>query len=237
MKKLLLFIPILLLIILSACSEKPKEKPEPEKQVNTPPEIHQVIVNEKKDASTYSYINVTENDKNYWIAVTKMNVDKGDTLFFSQSMEMKNFESKALNKTFETILFIDKISTPENPASVVPHPKIKPVEKTEVKINRQKGSVSIKELFVNKNSYKGKEIIVEGKVTKLNKEIMHRNWIHIQDGTNHNGEYDLLVTSNDLVTVGLYVVMEGVVALDKDFGAGYSYPILIENARLIKQTK
>jgi len=233
MKKLFLLIPIFLAIILSACSEKP----EPEKQVNTPPEIHQVIVNEKKDAGTYSYINVTENDKNYWIAITKMNVNKGDTLFFSQSMEMKNFESKALNKTFESILFIDKISTPEKPESIVPHPQIKPSEKTEVKVKRQNGSTTIEALFTNKKTFNGKKITVEGRVTKLNKEIMHRNWIHIQDGTNHNGEYDLLITSNDLVTVGSYVIMEGVVAIDKDFGAGYKYPILVENAKLIKENK
>ncbi|PIW70139.1 MAG: hypothetical protein COW08_03440 [Ignavibacteriales bacterium CG12_big_fil_rev_8_21_14_0_65_30_8] len=237
MKKLILLVPVILLISLSACSENPKDKPETEKQINTPSTIHEVIVNEKMDAGTYTYINVTEKDRTYWIAVTKMEVNKGDTLFYSQSMEMKNFESQALNKTFDSILFIDKISTPEKPASIVPHPEIKPAEKTEVKVNRQKGSITIKDLFANKNSYKGKMIIVEGKVTKLNKEIMHRNWIHIQDGTNFNGDYDLLITSNDLVTVGSYVIMEGVVATDKDFGAGYKYPILVENAILIRKNK
>ena len=62
---------------------------------------------------------------------------------------------------------------------------------------------------------------------------MGKNWFHIQDGTTNNGDFDLTITSAAEVKVGDIVTIEGVVALKKDFGAGYSYEVIIEEAKLI----
>ncbi len=67
---------------------------------------HTATVEEKIDAANYTYLQVTENDKTYWIAVTRMEIEIGETVYFSQAMEMKNFKSESLDRTFESILFV-----------------------------------------------------------------------------------------------------------------------------------
>lgn len=74
---------------------------------------------------------------------------------------------------------------------------------------------------------------------KYNKQIMHKNWIHIQDGTDYSGKFDLTVTSMDSVQVGNTVTFKGIIRLNKDFGAGYVYDVIMEEAKAsdIKPTK
>jgi hypothetical protein len=64
---------------------------------------------------------------------------------------------------------------------------------------------------------------------------MKRNWIHIQDGTGGENEFDLVITSDQEVQVGDIIVAEGKVAVDKDFGSGYFFPVLIEDAKVNKE--
>ena len=64
---------------------------------------------------------------------------------------------------------------------------------------------------------------------------MNRNWVHIQDGTDNNGDFDLLITSDETVKVGDIIVAEGTLAIDKDFGAGYFYTVVIEEAKIISE--
>jgi hypothetical protein len=58
--------------------------------------------------------------------------------------------------------------------------------------------------------------------------IMNRNWIHIQDGT--GDKLDLTVTTTENIALGSVVTLKGTIALDKDFGAGYRYDIIMEGA-------
>ena len=62
---------------------------------------------------------------------------------------------------------------------------------------------------------------------------MNVNWLHMQDGTEFNGEFDLTVTTAATAQIGDVVTLKGTVTLNKDFGAGYFYTIIIENATLI----
>ena len=66
---------------------------------------------------------------------------------------------------------------------------------------------------------------------------MGRNWVHIQDGTEYNGKFDLAITTKDMVNKGETVVFEGPIQLNRDFGAGYTYDVIMENARLLSNTK
>lgn len=100
------------------------------------------------------------------------------------------------------------------------------------KIDPTPGGIKIAELLANKEKYAGQTVRVKGKSVKVNNMIMDRNWIHIQDGS-VEGE-DLTVTTTDNVTVGDMVVFEGVITLNKDFGSGYKYDIIMENAKVIK---
>ncbi len=59
---------------------------------------------------------------------------------------------------------------------------------------------------------------------------MELNWVHIQDGTEFEGKFDLTATSIESFEVGSTVILEGILALNKDFGYGYKYEILLEKA-------
>lgn len=84
----------------------------------------------------------------------------------------------------------------------------------------------------NKASLAGKTISAQGKVVKVNNGIMGRNFVHVQDGTGDAGNDRLIVTSKQTANVGDQVTISGVVVIDRDFGAGYSYPLLIEDASI-----
>jgi hypothetical protein len=107
-------------------------------------------------------------------------------------------------------------------------------EKIGESITPCEGCIKISDLFSDLKSYSGKEIKVTGKVAKFNAEIMGKNWVHIQDGTEFEGEYDLTVTTSNTVAVDEIVTFKGKIVLDKDFGYGYKYKILMEDGVLLK---
>ena len=231
MHRLSIIILVLLAIGFTACEKKEEPKENVSKQAAMPAEnMHKVVVLDNMNASQYTYLKVKENDSEYWIAVPQMEVQKGETLYFGKSMEMKNFHSETLNKTFDSILFVDHVSkTPNEMTSVPNHPKLNTV-KEDVSVKPVSGGKTIAQIYTDKGSLAGKTVKVRGKVTKFNPNIMGRNWIHIQDGTGSANNYDLMITSKDIVKLGDVVVAEGTVAVNKDFGAGYSYPVMIEDA-------
>jgi hypothetical protein len=78
----------------------------------------------------------------------------------------------------------------------------------------------------------GKQISVKGKVVKVNNGIMGRNFLHLQDGTGDAKTNDLMVTSKQTAAVGDQITITGVVVLNRDFGSGYAYPLIIEEATI-----
>lgn len=94
--------------------------------------------------------------------------------------------------------------------------------------------ISIEELIKNKEKYNNQTVRLKGEVSKYNSHIMNVNWIHIKDGTSFNGKSDVTATSTTEVKLGDTISIEGKVTLDKNFGSGYIYDILIENATVIK---
>lgn len=106
--------------------------------------------------------------------------------------------------------------------------------KEDIKLDQAQGGITIAELFSNKSSYSGKIVKIRGKITKVNPAIMGKNWIHLQDGTEFNGQFDLTITSDLELQPGSIITIEGKIALDKDFGYGYSYPVLMEEGKLVE---
>ncbi len=94
--------------------------------------------------------------------------------------------------------------------------------------------VTIQALYAGKDRFKGQQIRINGKVVKVNNGIMGKNFVHIQDGTGSAGANDLTITTQDVVHVGDRVVVTGVVTIDRDFGAGYSYPLILEEATVAR---
>jgi len=153
-------------------------------------------------------------------------------LYFDKSMEMKNFHSDALNKDFESILFVDHVSqTPAESNEVPNHPKLT-TAKADITVKKLSNGNTVEQIYSDKTDLAGKTVKVRGKVTKFNPNIMGRNWLHLQDGTGSSNDYDLMVTTKDIVKVGDIVVAEGQVAVNQDFGAGYSYPVMLEDAKV-----
>ena len=97
-------------------------------------------------------------------------------------------------------------------------------------------AITVAEAFSNGAKWDKKKVIVNGKVVKVSTSIMKRNWIHIQDGTGSlkKKTNNLVCTSKDMAAVGDVVSVRGVLAIDRDFGSGYSYKAIIENAEFAK---
>ncbi len=86
----------------------------------------------------------------------------------------------------------------------------------------------------DKTTLSGNHVSFQGKVVKVNNGIMGRNFVHVQDGTGDaaSGSNNLIVTSKQTASVGDQVKVSGNVMLNRDFGMGYSYPLLIEDASI-----
>jgi hypothetical protein len=221
---------IITIFAFTSC-EKEKEEPKTATE-QVPAGIHSVKALETMNASNYTYINVDENGRKYWIAVPQMEVKVGETYFFSKSMEMKNFKSEALDRTFESILFVDDIARESDIKNMNQMHPVPTTTKEEVKVQKLKDGRTIGEIYREMNKLNGKSVKVRGKVMKYNEGIMKTNWIHIQDGTTSQNDYDLLVTSDTQVQLGQVIIAEGKLVTNKDFGSGYSYKALIENAKV-----
>jgi len=154
---------------------------------------------------------------------------------------MKNFESKTLKRTFASIVLGDLAGAPKGPhggATMAPlhAAAAKAPEAPDVKVDKAKGANARTVAEVNAKSVdlKDKPVVVRGKVVKYNGGIMGKNWIHLRDGSGvaGDGSNDLLVTTAEQAKVGDIVSAEGFVRTDKNFGSGYAYKVLIEDAKL-----
>ena len=84
--------------------------------------------------------------------------------------------------------------------------------------------------YAAKDQLAGKTIRVRGKAVKVSNAIMGKNWIHLRDGSGKAGSNDLTLTTPATVLPGQLIVAEGTLARNRDFGFGYKYDILIEDA-------
>lgn len=226
---ILLLIPLL---IFTACS-KSEESETQNKTAGNLTAVHTVTVEEVVQVSSYSYLRVTEGEKDYWMAVTKGNFEVGQVLTYDRAMEMKGFHSNELDRTFDSIFFVDQLGQKLG-AGTMTQPQKPVIEKENLKIEQPAGAVSISQLFSNVNSYNGKTVKIRGKVSKINTGIMGKNWIHIQDGTSSGENFDLTITTNDIANTGDIVTFEGKISVNKDFGYGYSYKLIMEEAKTQK---
>lgn len=197
-----------------------------------------VKVLEVEQVANYTYLLVKAKGPEYWIAVPTMAANPGETYQYQGGMLMEDFESKELGRTFDKVLFLEAIygesaGAQQHVQEVTPGSQVS-AAKSNVKVESVEGTVSIGELFSNPGTYEGKSIKIRGEVTKFNEAIMDRNWVHLQDGTEGNGKFDLTATSSEAFMVGSVVTVEGIVTLNQDFGYGYSYEILLEKTTEVK---
>jgi hypothetical protein len=233
-KSKLIFIIVLVILgaffvvtIIYSSSEK--------KKTTLPPGMHGVLVTEVIQTSNYTYLQVEENANKFWIAVVKSDSKPGDSVYYSKASEMKDFKSRELNRTFASIFFVDDPSSQlikEQPATqALTAKKVEIKRWTEVAVETPKGGITIAGLYGNPGGYAGKSVTIRGVVVRFNSQIMNKNWIHIQDGTDFSDRFDLTVTTKDSVAVGTTATFTGVIALNRDFGHGYTYDVIMEEAK------
>jgi hypothetical protein len=192
------------------------------------------------EAAGYTYAEVDTGKEKVWAATTTTPLNIGDMITFSTEMPMENFHSKAMNRDFPVLYFVSRFITDgasaasATSAMASAHDNIKPAPaaKAVEGINKVEGGNTIAELYADKLKLAGKTVRVRGQVSKSTSNIMGRNWIHIRDSSTLD---DLTITTGSTAALDAVVVIEGKLALDKDFGYGYVYPLIVEDATVIAE--
>ncbi len=251
MKKILCQIVLCftLIAVLISCSRKPKviapsESIETEKSAEVFPhehlpsvinesselasDIHTVTVLEVLPTVRYVYLRVSEEHDEFWIATLKREVTVGGVYFYQGGLLKTNFQSREHRRVFDRMFLVSSIIEAEHSQASKEETS---TGSTRVLISNA-GTTRIADLVREPAKYEGKVIQVMGECVKVNPNIMGRNWIHLQDRSAN--DFDLVVTSNAEVPVGRLVKMTGRVVLNRDFGSGYHYSILLEDGELLQ---
>ena len=235
-----------LLLPLAGCSKSADEPAAENAALATPvpPGMVRGEVLETMNAGGYTYVFMETGQDQRWAAAMETPVAVGDIVQTDQGMAMNGFTSKTLNRTFNVVYFVSSLQnlsgSSQSPVQVsgempAGHPDIGGGAAATVAvadIEAYEEGKDIAYVYANKDELDGNEITLRGKVVKYNPGILGWNFIHIQDGSGDAGagDYDLIVTTKANTAVGETVVLTGNLVLDKDFGAGYSYPVLLEDA-------
>lgn len=239
---------VLILVFVNAYASPQKMNPAPSKDIPSPKggasasTLSGKVV-ETMNAGGYTYVCLEKNGKKTWVAVPEMEVKVGQEVSLQPGQEMAGFASKSLNRTFDSIIFsAGPVSKPvevdaEKGGEKHAGSKAAVVKSTE-KISIEKASgpdaYSVGEIFARRSKLNKKTAVVKAKVIKVSAGIMGKNWIHLQDGSGDasKGTNNLVVTSQDLPAAGDIVTMKGTIYKDKDFGAGYKYSVIMEQATI-----
>jgi hypothetical protein len=217
---------------------------------------------ETMDAGGYTYMKIDTGLNQPWVAVPQSQVKVGEEVTYQPGMVMNNFSSKTLNRTFESIVFSsglagaaapqgsnDSFSNAVQAESGVPAATqaqaagsggsvgaVAPFSEINIEKAAGDNGYTISEIFEKTAALNGKTVRIQGKVVKFSPSIMGRNWIHIQDGTGdpNANTHDLVVTTSEQVKADDIITIEGVLTSNKDFGAGYKYAAIVEEAKTVK---
>ncbi|WP_243369914.1 DNA-binding protein [Geotalea sp. SG265] len=201
-------------------------------------------IQETMDSGSYTYVLLADGEKKTWVAMPQMKVVVGQELIFNCNNEMVNFTSRSLNRTFDRIYFCEppakqiggekdgimagKVSAGSAGAVAAPAERIK--------VDKAAGAnaYTVEELYSKRGELDNKAVAVKGKVVKFSAGIMGKNWIHVQDGSGDAKKRtnNLVVTSQDTAKVGDTVTVNGTLKADKDFGSGYKYDVIVEEAAI-----
>ncbi|WP_289054000.1 hypothetical protein [Carboxylicivirga marina] len=201
--------------------------------------VHKGIVKEVLNTSAYTYLQMLEGDSLKWLAIRKREVKMGATYYYPDGMEMVDFKSGELDRVFKRVIFLAAIHDfPPNSATyheAASSNKSAATKVEVVNINHDANSIPLAKLLAEVARYEGQRVVVKGQVVKYNQAILERNWVHLQDGTEFEGESKLIITTSHEVKVGDVVTFEATVVLDKDFGYGYRYDVILEEGKRIDE--
>ncbi len=237
-----------MVLVLAACSSAETTDNSGTEPAGTAPTAATAEVLETMDSGGYTYVRLQTADGEIWAAGPVTPVTVGDTIVLSGDMVMTDFHSQSLDRTFDTILFLSDLSKPGEPGAgnvVTPTDdaagdmatrSVRTLPVVEAgSVPKAEGGYTVAELYAGKTELAGTEVVIIGRVVRYNENIMGKNWLHIKDGSGQAGTDDLTITTATAVQLGDLVLVRGRVTLDKDFGAGYFYDLIIEDAAVTVQ--
>ena len=195
---------------------------------------------ETMDAATYTYALIDTGAAKAWVAAPQFIVKVGDTLAVADAMPMNDYRSKTLNRTFDVVYFSGNVRVNGKPALAPTAPAnsaaaAAPKAANLANIPRAPNGQTVAEILTEKNKFAGQPIAIRARVVKYNAQILGKNWLHLRDGSGGEGTNDLTVTTNAEVKVGDLVLVTGKLTTDRDFGSGYTYAAIVENATVVVQ--
>ncbi len=198
------------------------------------------------NASRYTYVQLDTGKETLWAAGPVFEVKVGDRVSVEGGMLAKNFKSKVLNRTFAELYLAGSITQAGSPGAVLAgggmklpsgHPVITGKEAAAVEalpvIQKPEGGKTVAEIWAGKAALAGTTVVVRGKVVKATSKIMGLNWLHLRDGTGAEGQNDLTVTTKNEVRAGDVITVSGTLNTNKDFGSGYQYDVIMEEATVL----
>jgi hypothetical protein len=200
-------------------------------------EIHSGTVTSARTAGGYTYIKLKESGKESWIAALPMSVAVGDQVEYIGGDTMKDFKSKAMNQTFDSIRFVAKIHVvnKDMPKDAV-HQGSKAgnalaVAPGQGEIAKPKGGKTVAELFNEKGKLNGKKVMTRAKVMKVSQNILGKNWVTLTDGSGKSPDDKIVATTKETPSVGAVVTVSGRLKTNVNLGSGYQYKVIIEEAK------
>ena len=186
----------------------------------------------------YTYVEVDTGNDKVWAAVPSTSVNIDDQVSFSLGIPMRDFYSKTLQRNFPVIYFVDHFITDDgatrmSAAATAAHGSIsqEPVAELSEDISKVEGGNTIAEIHARKDELNGDTIRIRGQVTRFTPNVLGKNWVHIRDSSAD----DLTVTTDATAAINDIFIFEGRLELDKDYGYGYVYPVILEDARITKE--
>lgn len=213
---------------------------------------------ETMDTAGYTYVKVQSNDKVIWAAAPEFKVAVGDSVIIPEGMAMPNYHSNTLNRDFDVLYFVSSILVPGGDMALSAHgeddghdhgamgamgsmadgaaghqkPAAAAVEVDFSGLTKAENGYTVAEIFTQQAELATQEVTIRAKVVKFSPNIMKTNWIHLQDGSGAAGTNDLTITTSGQAALGDTVLVKGIVDLNQDFGYGYKYDVIIQDAQV-----
>jgi hypothetical protein len=207
-------------------------------------------VAETMNSGGYTYARLTAGGRDTWIAGTAFPLAAGDTVTATVDLPMEQFHSRTLNRDFARIYFVREVARngqavveSSGPAMMGSHATTGTAAPAEpappaliAPVPLAPGGVTVADVWTRRTALAGKPVVIRGQIVKVSYDILGANWYHLQDGSGvvASGTHDLVVTSTAQVKAGEVVTVSGVLTTGKDFGAGYAYDAIIEQAEIKK---
>ena len=214
-------------------------------------DVLQGEVVETMDSAGYTYFLLDTGEEQVWAAASQLDLQVGERVTIPVEMAMEGFHSDTLDRTFDRIYFVDVVGreggdplgTHDQDLGLPPgHPTLDGIgegapAEAMAGFERAEGASAIAEIWARRAELAGSQVTISGRVVKYNAGILGKNWLHLQDdsGDPEAGTNDLTVTTVETAAVGVSLTVTGILAVDRDFGAGYTYQVILENATLTKQ--